>query len=191
MKLIYIFLFETLRFSVLQIIKKYKAAFYFVLRFFVVYILFSLLYNFYLNSYENVPDGATVSVAKQTVKLINLFNYDASSKIVLNEDHVRFYINGDYVARIVEGCNGISVYILFLAFIIAFKGKLKHTVLFVLGGGLLLYIVNIARVGILTAWLYKFPERADFMHQIIFPVLIYGMVFLLWVLWVNKFATRK
>ena len=175
----------------LEIIKKYKAAFYFILRFFIVYILLIVLYNQYLNSYENTPDGATAIVADQTVGFVNFFKYPAESKIVPNEDFVRFYVNGNYVLRIIEGCNGLSIYILFTAFVFAFKGRLKHTVLFVLAGVLLLYITNIIRVGILAVWLYKFPGEGEIMHQIIFPVLIYGMVFLLWVLWVNKFAIKK
>ena len=173
-----------------QILKKYKAAIYFILRFFVVYTILTLLYNQFLNTFENYPDSITELVAEQSKKIVNFFNYKTETAIVETESFVRFYINDSYIARIVEGCNGISVYILYISFIIAFRGSLKHTLLFVILGTAFLYLSNILRVSILSIGLYKFPEHAEFLHQIVFPVLIYGMVFLLWILWVNKFAKK-
>ncbi len=173
-----------------QILKKYKAAIYFILRFFVVYVILTLLYYQFLSDFKSSPDSITELVAEQSRKVVAFFNYKTDTAIVAEESFVRFYINETYIARIVEGCNGISVYILYISFIIAFRGSLKHTLLFVVLGSIFLYFTNILRVGVLIIGLYKFPENAEFLHQIVFPVLIYGMVFLLWILWVNKFAKK-
>jgi exosortase family protein XrtF len=59
-----------------------------------------------------------------------LFNYE--TRVLQHEDEMsmKVILNGRYVARVIEGCNSVSIIILFLAFIVAFKGSLKKTLLF-------------------------------------------------------------
>jgi hypothetical protein len=35
---------------------------------------------------------------------------------------------------------------------------------------------------------HYFPEANTILHDILFPLAIYGTVFILWVVWVNKFS---
>jgi exosortase family protein XrtF len=93
------------------------------------------------------------------------------------------------VARIVEGCNAISVIILFIAFVIAFKGDFKKTVLFVLAGSILIHLLNVVRIALIAIALYHYPQHEHLLHGVIFPLIIYGIVFLLWVIWVNQFSS--
>ena len=73
----------------------------------------------------------------------------------------------------------------------AFAGRWKPTVLFVLAGSTLIYVVNLARIVILSIGLYHYPWRREILHTIIFPLIIYGMVFLLWMIWVNRYDKVK
>ena len=98
-------------------------------------------------------------------------------------------LNGKYVARVVEGCNSVSVIILFVAFMVAFAGRLKPTFFYTLAGGVLIYAVNIIRIAILSIGLYNYPWRREILHTAIFPLIIYGMVFILWMFWVNRFSS--
>ncbi|HJR99742.1 MAG TPA: exosortase family protein XrtF [Flavobacterium sp.] len=93
-----------------------------------------------------------------------------------------------YMARMIEGCNAISIIILFISFVVSFSGKLKPTLLFIFAGSLIVYLLNVIRIGLLCAGLYHFPEQSSLMHDILFPLFIYGAVFILWVVWVNKFS---
>lgn len=104
---------------------------------------------------------------------------------------MKFIINNEYVARIVEGCNAISVMILFVAFIIAFHSNFKKTFLFGLTGAILIYALNIIRVALLCIGIHEYPEYASFLHDIVFPGFIYGLVFLLWMLWVRMNTKTK
>ena len=94
-----------------------------------------------------------------------------------------------YLARIIEGCNAISVIILFASFIFAFSAKFKTTFLFILLGSALIFVLNILRIALLTIGLYYYPEYEEFLHNIVFPVVIYGVVFVLWIVWVIKFSS--
>jgi exosortase family protein XrtF len=78
--------------------------------------------------------------------------------------------------------------ILFVSFIVAFAQKFKKTLLYMLGGLALIYATNIIRIVLLSIALYQYPESSDFLHDIVFPGIIYGMVFLLWLFWVRAIS---
>ncbi len=155
-----------------------------------------LLYGVYLNTnqvkapnYQCAP--ITNTVASQTVGVLKAFNVQASYVQHEEELSLKILVDGVYSARVIEGCNGISVIILFCAFVIAFPGNKKKAVLFCILGGLSIYVVNIFRIAILTQLLVWFPNQQVFLHNLVFPAIIYGYTFLLWVLWVSKFSTYK
>jgi exosortase family protein XrtF len=176
--------------------KKNKAVILFLLRFFVSYFILSVLYQWYIaENQETAPVykccPITNTVTKHSVSLGNLTRYNFKSIPSQDEVSNYFYINNRLVSRIIEGCNGISVIILFWAFIIAFKGKFKETILFGLVGSILIYALNIFRIDVIAIGLYEFPDYTELLHQILFPAIIYGFVFLLWVVWVKYFAIKE
>lgn len=156
-----------------------------------MYGVLSFGYKFYLQFSDGskfYPDYFTHLVSIQTENVLNAFGYNAQVIPHPNEPSMKVILNGEFLARIIEGCNGISVIILFLSFIAAFSGKLKTTFFYVLSGSVLIYAVNLIRIVLLTVGLYHYPEYEDVLHTVIFPGIIYGMVFLLWIFWVNRFS---
>lgn len=157
----------------------------------MVYIGLSIVYKLYLNASvgsQYYPDYVTNLVAYQSEALLNTVGYNTEVARHPDEPSMKLLVNGKYIAKIIEGCNAISVIILFISFIIAFSGKIKTTVLFLLTGSVLIYAVNLVRIVILSIGLYHYPSRSEILHTVIFPAIIYGMVFLLWMLWVNRFS---
>jgi exosortase family protein XrtF len=127
-------------------------------------------------------------VANQSKNLLENFGYSTQVIPHPNEPSMKLILEGKYLARVIEGCNGMSIIILFVSFIVAFSGKIKTTVLYLLSGSVLLYVVNLLRIVILSIGLYHYPWRKEELHTVIFPAIIYGMVFLLWMFWVNRFS---
>jgi exosortase family protein XrtF len=78
--------------------------------------------------------------------------------------------------------------ILFVAFIMAFSGKLWSTIAFIFSGLLLIHVLNVLRIVLLIIGLLYYKPLENLMHDIVFPLVIYGVVFILWVIWVNKFS---
>ncbi|WP_242082477.1 exosortase family protein XrtF [Aestuariivivens sediminis] len=174
-----------------KLLLKYKWVIRFILTFLLVYVLLSLSYKFYLDFSKNskfYPDYVTNLVAKQTEHLLNDFGYEARVEPHPNEPSMKLIINHKYVARVLEGCNAVSVIILFISFIVAFSGRFRETLVYALSGSVLIYVVNLFRIVILSIGLYHYPWRKEILHTVIFPAIIYGMVFLLWMIWVNYFA---
>jgi len=173
------------------LIIKYKSVIKFILTFLLVYISLSVAYKFYLDFSKDsrfYPDYVTNLVAHQSEDLIGVFGYNAQVLPHPDEPSMKLIINGKYLARVIEGCNSVSVIILFISFIVAFSGKPKTTFMYMLSGSVLIYAVNLFRIVILSIGLYHYPWRRDILHTVIFPGIIYGMVFLLWIFWVNRFS---
>jgi len=159
--------------------------------FLLVYGVLTFAYKLYLDysdGSEYYPDYLTNLVAKQTDELLHVFGYDSQILKHPDEPSMKLIINGKYLARVVEGCNAISVIILFISFVISFAGKFKTTFFYILAGSVLIYVVNLLRIVILSVGLYHYPWRREELHTVIFPLIIYGMVFLLWMFWVNRFS---
>lgn len=173
--------------------KKHREVVLFLINFFVAYFLLFVAYSFYLQKSQTKNDtfvccGITKNVAHQTVSLLRFFGKEASTIQHEQELSMKIILNNIYTARVIEGCNSISVIILFLAFIFAFKGTLKNTLLFGFLGSLFLYVANIGRIALLTVLLQEYPDNQIFLHYLVFPAIIYGATFLLWFFWVQKFS---
>ncbi|WP_299669605.1 exosortase family protein XrtF [uncultured Polaribacter sp.] len=176
--------------------KKHKNVVIFLIKFFATYFLLFAIYSIYLQKSQKKIDGfktasITTIVADQTVSVLDFFGYDAGAYQHKKELSVKLLIGDKYTARVIEGCNSISIIILFVAFIIAFAGSLKATVLYSFFGSLFIYIINILRIAFLSVMLFKHPNHQEVLHNLVFPAIIYGTVFLLWVIWVDKFSNYK
>lgn len=177
-----------------QLFIKYKSVLKFIATFLMVYAVLTFSYKLFLqyssgNTYY--PDYLTNLVAKQSKEILNALDYRVQLLPHPNEASLKLIINEKYVARVIEGCNSMSIIILFISFIIAFSSTFKITVLYILAGSVLIYIANLIRIVILSVGLYHYPWRKDILHTVIFPAIIYGMVCLLWMVWVNRFSNSK
>lgn len=175
----------------MSLLQKNRPFFIFLLKFGVSYLILSGIYWMYLEQFEssiNEPDGITRMVAGQAKSAVLFTGNDASIAPHAREASYRFFVNGESVARIVEGCNAVSVMILFASFIVAFSSTLKRTSLFIIGGVLVIHVLNIIRIALLSLGFYYYPEHKAILHDIVFPLFIYGVVFLLWIIWVTKLS---
>lgn len=155
-----------------------------------------IVYSFYLNANQIsepnfVCDPITQKVAYQTTSLLNSVNIKANALQHSSELSIKLMVNNQYVARVVEGCNAVSVIILFIAFVLAFSGSFFKTLIYIILGSYIIYYINIARIAFIAVAIYFYPEYSDFFHQILFPLIIYGVTFMLWVVWVNFLLKKK
>lgn len=170
--------------------QKNKPFFIFLLKFGGTYLVLALLYALYLSQFDAEhfePDGVTGMVSRQSAWLTGAFGEEAHIMLHEKEASYKFFVNGKYLVRIVEGCNAVSIMILFAAFIVAFSTTLKRTALYIICGVIFIHLLNILRISLLCIALFHYPESGPFLHDILFPLFIYGVVLVLWVAWVAKF----
>lgn len=168
----------------------HKASWFFIGRFLGCYLLLSLSYFFYLSFFEDSPDWLTVVTGRIAEFCIEILSYQADLIPQSQSSTLELHINKVYLARIIEGCNGVSIWILFFSFVWAFSKKSKYLTLFLLLGSLSVLLINWLRIALLAIALYEFPHLAESLHQLVFPAIIYGWIILLWLLWVFKYAPR-
>ncbi len=174
--------------------KKHKNIVIFLIKFFVTYFVLAFIYANYLEgSQQKDPHFKTSSlttiVANQSKEVLTFLGYQVQAVQHDQEMSVKILLEGQYVARIIEGCNSLSLIILFVSFIIAFKGSIKATILFSLLGSTCVYVINVLRIALLVVLIYKYPAQNSMLHNFVFPAIIYGTIFTLWVVWVHYFST--
>lgn len=99
-------------------------------------------------------------------------------------------VDGTHGVLIGTPCNGLSLFALFAGFIIIFPGKWVYKLFFIPIGILLIHVINIFRlVGLALVVVYH-PASLEFNHKYTFTVIVYVFIFILWIIWVNKFSTK-
>jgi exosortase family protein XrtF len=157
----------------------------------LTYLLLTSLYQFYLSHFDTTKfetDGFTNFVSQQVVQTLSFVEDVVYLSPNTAESSVKIFYKDRWVVRIIEGCNVLSVIILFISFVIAFSGKWKQTLLFLLIGSILIHFFNVLRIASLYLAIYHLPAYSKFLHDVVFPLVIYGLVFILWIVWVNKFS---
>jgi len=98
-------------------------------------------------------------------------------------------ING-YVA--VEGsCSGLKQFYQWTILMILFPGSWKKKLWYIPLGLIVIHLNNILRIVILSIVTVHWPQHWDFIHLWILRPFFYVVIFLLWVLWVEKIREGK
>ena len=105
----------------MKALKPYYPVFKFVAIFAMLYILFSIGYYLFISiewGQQLYPDPITAQVSYQTQELLRLVGYKAQTLNSPEHPSVMMFINEVRVYRVIEGCNAVSVMILFTAFVV-------------------------------------------------------------------------
>ncbi|WP_395074362.1 exosortase family protein XrtF [Flavobacterium sp.] len=166
---------------------QYKPFLLFLGKFFLTYLVLTIIYRLYIaNTCDDCIDGITKNVSILTEKFSSLIGFNLS--VIRDYNQYKIIVENKFVARIVEGCNAMSVIVLFISFVIAFSGKWKQTIIYVFLGSVLIYFLNVLRIILLSILIFHYPNQENILHGVVFPLIIYGVVFILWVIWVNNFS---
>lgn len=162
-----------------------------LLRFIIIYMVLLFSYQQYLKPFEGVDlDPFSYWVANQVVYVQNFLGYITQLIPYKMHETAVFQTEGKDVSRMVEGCNVVSVLILFVAFIFAFYKGFK-TFIFAIAGVVILHIANVLRIVGLNLVILEHPEYGKLTHDYLFPAVIYGMVVVIWLVWIKFFALKN
>lgn len=177
-------------FYLCSMLKDFKPVLGILLRFIIIYLVLLFAYQFYLNASKDFGlDPFSRIIAEQVSAVQNVIAYPTKLYDDVKNEQVWFYVKNQYVTRMVEGCNAISVIILFVSFIFAFY-KGSKTFVFVGASLVLLYIMNLLRIVGLNIVMVDHKEYGKMFHDFVFPAVIYGSVVILWLVWIKFFALK-
>ncbi len=98
--------------------------------------------------------------------------------------------NGGYV-EIIDGCSGLKAFFQFFVIIVLFPGPWKTKRWYIPAGFVVLFVANIFRIVGLSWVVYYFQSAYSFAHNYVFRPFFYGIIFLLWVIWVEYYRDGK
>jgi exosortase family protein XrtF len=147
-----------------------------------LYFLWNILYHGFLIQW-GINDPLTHLVAKSSQNLCSIFEPQIHLEVI-QKKHYLFYINQPLV-RIGNACNGLELYVLFIAFYTAL-GKTIHSLKWIILGIIGIYFLNILRiVGLAWVVLHR-PSELDFHHKYTFALVVYSWMLLVWVVSLQK-----
>jgi len=111
------------------------------------------------------------------------------SNVVLDPANILRHANG-HAVQIIWACTGIKqAYICFC--ILAFsRGPWLKKIWFIPLSLLVVYAFNIFRITFIVACVENHPNWFEFLHLYAFKYVFYGIIFLLWVLWEERFVDQ-
>ncbi len=172
-------------------LKDFRPAIRFLLVFVGLYLVANLLYGLWIRSYGEDPDPLTRMVTQQTTAILNLGRSHASSRDNTQGPTVFIETKDRIVLNVYEGCNGINVQIVFLAFVAAFGGSGKRMAWFIPLGLLLIHLANLCRIVMLYVVAQHYQRYFYYVHKYLFTAGIYAAVFILWLAWIRINGRQK
>jgi exosortase family protein XrtF len=152
-----------------------------------IYLLFYLLHQFIIRRHSYYDQNFIGLIIESTDVFLNFLGY-TTFKVLQDRDVQVIGIDGSNGVWVGSNCNAISLFILFLVFIVAYPGNQKHKLWFIPAGLVAIHFLNIMRVTALAIVALKYPAYLDFNHTYTFTFLVYAFIFMLWMVWVNKFS---
>jgi exosortase family protein XrtF len=156
----------------------------------LLYFFLYLIYQFVVRKYTYYDQrfiGLIIHSADFILKSLGYITF----KVLQDLDTQVIGIDGSNGVWIGSNCNAITLFTLFSVFIIAYPGSQKNKFWFVPTGIIAIHILNVFRVVALAMIAKYFPALLDFNHTYTFTFLVYSFIFLLWMIWINKFSEKQ
>jgi exosortase family protein XrtF len=151
-----------------------------------------LAYEFWLKPAGKLDHYITLHVSDMICLLLNITGYDTYYKTTLKLGETLIYFSPAIkpVVRMGASCNGLELFVLFIFFVAAYPGKWKYKIPYLIAGIIIIHFINVLRSYWLTLMAYHHSPYFDLFHRYIFIFMIYGAVFVLWMLWANYYSKK-
>ncbi|MBL7835064.1 MAG: exosortase family protein XrtF [Cyclobacteriaceae bacterium] len=169
---------------------EFKPTIFFLLRFLAFYLAANLIYGLLVVQFMPGPDPATVLATDQTAFFLDIFGWPNQVVVQVLKPTATIYYQGKAIVAVYEGCNGINVMIIFVTFLVAFGPRQKALIWFIPFGLTIIHVVNLLRIGLLFLVALYRPSYLYFSHKYFLTAILYGVVLILWLVWVRYFSKR-
>jgi exosortase family protein XrtF len=150
------------------------------------YLSWFMFYNLWLEKDGRLDEWLTEETARASSLVLRGLGYDSSHQKLQGSSAI--LKDGHTVLKIAHVCNGLVLYVLFTGFVISFPGRWQQKLWFILAGMVAIFVINVLRAAVLTLIKVYAPDALDFNHRYTFLIIMYGAIFGLWMLWVQRFS---
>ena len=154
--------------------------FYFLIKVSAVCLIMQLAYDYFVLPNGSLDLFLCESGAFLASKCLNFIGWPTDSWGTI------IAVKGYGGVEVVNGCNGLTLMGIHIAFILAYGGKTKPKMLVLFGGVFLIYLANIIRImGFALVKVYL-PNHWLTFHKLSAFVFLYPVMLGLWYLWTVK-----
>jgi exosortase family protein XrtF len=157
----------------------------------LLYLSWIIIYDRYIQPHTFLDEFVIIKIIALAKSFLEFFGYKT---FIADSDFgaVRVLgIDGSDGLWVGDNCNGVKLFGLFSIFILVFPSKIKHKLWFIPMGILLIHLINAIRVAALCIIVYKSPQLLNFNHTYTFTFIVYALIFLLWIWFINRFSKLK
>lgn len=152
------------------------------------YLLWLLLYHLVVKEYTEWDYWLNYNIVYLSQQFFDWFG--VATYIDIESNHVALIKDfslhkGVWVG---DNCNGFKLFSIFSIFLIAFPGNLRSKFWFIPVGLVVIHLANIIRVMALLLINDYNPAYLDFNHNYTFTIFVYGIIFLLWMVWIKRYG---
>jgi exosortase family protein XrtF len=165
--------------------EEFKPSIFFLLKFLGLYVIGNIVYGFFVHAWYPGVDPVTAWVTDQTSYLLTVGGWNTQVAEQSTKAIANILFEGRAILAVFEGCNGVNVMIIYVAFLLAFGPYTKQLVWFIPLGLMVVHAFNLGRIFLLFFVSIQMPKFLYFTHKYFFTAILYIVVFAMWVVWIR------
>lgn len=157
-----------------------------------IFIVWQLVYLLLLMPTRVIDQPLSLFTAHTTASALNLLTNDSISVKEITENETIeettltyakaiLFKNNKKIISIADGCNGLTLFVLYIGFIIAYPTSIKAKIIYTVAGLFLIVLINILRTTGLAYLAYSYPKFLPFAHHYLYKMITYALIFAIWV----------
>lgn len=171
------------------ILNQNKQLFLFLAKFGGILLAWQVLYIFFFKD-KWIDIFVTKSIALISQLILAALNYPLALYDGPAGAQLLYYQN-KALLLIAHNCNGLILYILFIAFLVSINiGSLKQKISAIFIGVVALFLINCFRVIALILTEIHAPEYTDFSHKYLYTLIVYAFELWFWMLLINRWSKQ-
>ncbi len=150
----------------------------------VLYLVWYLLYELVVIPYTPINEKLISLIVANSAFFLKLVGFTVYQSV--EDSNMQLIgIDGAHPVWIGAPCNALTLFMFFALFVVAFQGNIKRKFWFIPLGIIIIHFANVLRIVSLVIINYYAPQYLSFNHTYTFTILVYGIIFCLWMWWVN------
>ena len=141
------------------------------------YIVWQVLYEFFIYPDGRLDQFLAVSVALLAKNALALFGWD------INVWDRLLVIDGYRGVEVLNGCNALTLMVLYSGFIISFQGPNNKRIIYLLSGIGIIFILNVIRIMAFSLATVYFQPHWDTFHEFSSFIFFYPVILGIWYQW--------
>lgn len=165
-----------------------------VLLFIIITVFIHISWRFWAVNFNYAPISKfmynLMGLMAEEVYRESAWMIDGLLNIVRDDESMQIYFPNNCMIYVNSGCSGLKQILQFSLLIFLFPGPRMKKLWFIPLGVIIVHLTNVIRVVGLAMVMNYWPQHWDFSHDYVFRPLFYVVIFVLWVIWVERLKDK-